>query len=224
MRKLICILIVSVSLTAYAQVKEIRPVLIKPLYLSQAEYDSLTDADKDEYGESIKPYYWYTFDGENCSWYCSFHFDEFKITASSYLPSEGYVNYIPDNALDLNYKKVWAEGVDGDGIGEYLIYHLGEMGGEYYNISQIIVASGYVKDEELWKNNGRVKKLKVYIDNKPFAILLLEDIRSEQHFNVEPIFLNKKKQIKFEILEVYPGEKYSDTVISEIYFDGGGDH
>jgi hypothetical protein len=26
--------------------------------------------------------------------------------------------------------------------------------------------------------------------------------------------------IKFEILEVYPGEKYQDAAITEIYFDG----
>jgi len=26
--------------------------------------------------------------------------------------------------------------------------------------------------------------------------------------------------MKFEILEVYTGEKYADTAISEIYFDG----
>lgn len=26
--------------------------------------------------------------------------------------------------------------------------------------------------------------------------------------------------LKFEMLEVYPGKKYDDTVISEIYFDG----
>jgi hypothetical protein len=26
--------------------------------------------------------------------------------------------------------------------------------------------------------------------------------------------------LKFEIMEVYPGDKYKDTVISDIYFDG----
>ena len=26
--------------------------------------------------------------------------------------------------------------------------------------------------------------------------------------------------LKFEILDVYPGERYDDTVISELYFDG----
>jgi hypothetical protein len=26
--------------------------------------------------------------------------------------------------------------------------------------------------------------------------------------------------LRFEILDVYPGEKYTDTVISELYFDG----
>jgi hypothetical protein len=26
--------------------------------------------------------------------------------------------------------------------------------------------------------------------------------------------------LKFEILDVYPGDKYSDTVITELFFDG----
>ena len=68
MRKLICILIVSVSLTAYAQVKEIRPVLIKPLYLSQAEYDSLTEDDIDEYSRPLTEGYWYAIHKDDCSW------------------------------------------------------------------------------------------------------------------------------------------------------------
>ena len=52
----------------------------------------------------------------------------------------------------------------------------------------------------------------------------VKDIRSEQKFEIESIRFEKSKQIKFEIVEVYPGGKYSDTVISEIYFDGGGGH
>ena len=56
-------------------------------------------------------------------------------------------------------------------VGEYLIYHFDEMG---LYIDTIIIANGHVKDETAWKDNGRVKKLKMYIDNKPFAILLLE--------------------------------------------------
>ncbi|MBQ3875587.1 MAG: hypothetical protein II728_09435 [Bacteroidaceae bacterium] len=66
-----------------------------------------------------------------------------------------------------------------------------------------------------------MKKLKVYVNNKPYAFLNLEDSRSEQTFNIAPL-TDKKKQwtMKFEIVEVYKGEKYDDTALSEIYFDG----
>ena len=49
--------------------------------------------------------------------------------------------------------------------------------------------------------------------------------RNKHLSNVE--FLNAildEFQIKFEILEVYKGRKYSDTAISEIFFDGYGVH
>ena len=78
-----------------------------------------------------------------------------------------------------------------------------------------------MKSQTAWQNNSRVKKLKVYVNNKPYAFLNLEDSRSEQTFNIAPL-TDKKKQwtMKFEIVEVYKGEKYDDTALSEIYFDG----
>jgi hypothetical protein len=88
-----------------------------------------------------------------------------------------------------------------------------------------------VKSEKAWKENSRVKKLKMYIDNKPLAILNLYDTRKEQHFKFEPLGYSDREDwdklkskswwtIKFEILEVYGGDKYDDTAITEIYFDG----
>ena len=78
-----------------------------------------------------------------------------------------------------------------------------------------------MKSQTAWQNNSRVKKLKVYVNNKPYAFLNLEDSRSEQTFNIAPL-TDKKKQwtMKFEIVEVYKGEKYDDTALSEIYFNG----
>ena len=165
-------------------------------------------------------------EGGGCSWYCGGGPKE--VTASSFLKSQGSNTYEPKNAHDLNYKNAWVEGVDGYGIGEYLLY---TFGGASPRINELIVINGYVKSKSAWKNNSRVKKLKVYVDDKPYAILNLKDIRASQSFKVEPIGNSNRKNLdalkakpdwtlKFEILEVYKGLKYDDVAISEIYFDG----
>lgn len=168
--------------------------------------------------------------GGGCSWYCGGGPD--SISTSSYLKSNSStINYLPENIHDLSFKTAWVEGVKGHGVGEYVVYHFRQTAPR---ITRIIIANGYVKSYKTWLENSRVKKLKLYIDNKPFAILNLEDSRHEQFFECEPIGknpptanadweeLNKlpKWTLKFEILEVYPGERYDETAISEIYFDG----
>lgn len=164
--------------------------------------------------------------GGGCSWYCGAMCD--TVSASSTLKSQGDNVYDASNAHDLNYKTVWAEGAPGDGIGEYLLY---KFAPENPRITEIIVVNGYVKSQTAWENNARAKKLKLYVNDRPYAILNLEDQRAAQHFDVDPIgngdrnnFTKLKTQtawnLKFEILEVYKGLKYHDLVISEIYFDG----
>lgn len=75
----------------------------------------------------------------------------------------------------------------------------------------------------------------MYVNGKPYAMLNLEDSKKEQIFSVEAIghsdrkdfeALKKKAKIsiRFEIAVVYPGEKYDDTAITEIYFDGIDHH
>ena len=65
----------------------------------------------------------------------------------------------------------------------------------------------------------------MYYNDEPYAILNLQDTMGLQSFDVGVLGYEDKDSapawsIKFEILEVYPGEKYEDTVITEIYFDG----
>lgn len=165
--------------------------------------------------------------GVACSWYCGGGQD--SLSSSSALPPYKGNDYKANNAHDLSYKTAWVEGVKGHGVGEYLDYHIKAKNPR---ITEIIVVNGYVKNETAWRNNSRVKKLKVYVDDKPYAILHLKDSRSEQHFKVPPLGTNRDKftfdqmkkmpdwKMRFEILEVYPGDKYDDTVITEIYFDG----
>ncbi len=189
-------------------------------------YDKLPQKEKDildNCDETVDDYW--SIIGVGCSWYCGG--GPKAITASSYLISSDTNDYQPQNAHDLSYNSAWVEGVKGYGVGEYLLYH---FSAQSPRITTITVVNGYVKNETVWKNNSRVKKIKMYIDNKPYAILNLTDQRSEQSFSVPPIGNDVEDwdklenapdwTIKFEILDVYKGDKYDDTVISEIYFDG----
>jgi len=161
-----------------------------------------------------------------CSWYCSGGED--TISASSSLSAQSNVNYRANNIHDLNYKTAWVEGVKGYGIGEWIMYHFPP---QTPRITELIVVNGYAKSEQTWKDNSRVKKLKMSINGKPFAILALANSRQEQHFKIEPVGNADRKDleklqkqpwwtIKFEIMDVYKGDKYDDTAITEIYFNG----
>jgi hypothetical protein len=191
------------------------------------KYQDLPEEDKEilKNCDEVEVGYWGTDNGMGCSWYCGG--GPKKVTASSFLKSQGENTYEAENAHDLNYKNAWVEGVSGYGIGEFLEYH---FAAQSPRINLIKVANGYVKSEAAWKNNSRVKKLKMYVDDQPYAILNLLDIRGEQRFEVPPIGRPRDEKgniaetedwtIKFEILEIYKGDKYEDVVISEIFFDG----
>ncbi|QCK15697.1 NADase-type glycan-binding domain-containing protein [Mangrovivirga cuniculi] len=187
------------------------------------DYDDLSQEEKDALAkvDETRESYW-DIEGMACSWYCGG--GPKSVTASSYLKPQGKNSYQPINAHDLNFKHAWVEGAPGNGIGEYLTY---TFGARAPRITEIKVVNGYVKSHTAWINNSRVKKLKVYLDNKPFAILNLKDIRGIQSFKFDPIGKGWEApenspvwELKFEIIEVYKGSKYDDVVISEIFFDG----
>lgn len=172
----------------------------------------------DELAEDI-----YDIDGYGCSFYCGCNIGE-QIASSTLSPIGGQ-NYEPSNAHDLSYKTAWVEGAKGPGIGEWIEYAL-----PAYNprITEIHVVNGIVRTEKAWRENGRVKVLEVQVNGKKHALLNLKDERSDQWFDVPTIGYADRKhlegkpliQIRFIIREIYPGSKYEDTGISDIYFDG----
>lgn len=153
-----------------------------------------------------------------CSWYCAG--GNYQVNASSFLKSQGENVYDAKSANDLSYQTAWIEGAEGDGLGESIAY---TFKNESPRITAVIVSNGYMKTEKTWKNNGRVKKLKVYENDHPIAVLNLKDLRADQKFEIGTLGRRadgKDLILKFELLEVYPGDKYEDTAITEIYFDG----
>jgi|SRR5688572_30191859 len=162
-----------------------------------------------------------------CSWYCGGFVSGFN--ASSTLPAYGDIVYSANKAHDFDATTAWVEGKADYGIGEFLEYSfdMATVKGEHHlGINQILLANGYKKTKKTWEENSRVKKLKMYVDNKPFGLIELLDSYEFQTVDLNKIMLPQQKvmKIKFEITEVYPGTKYKDTAISELLFDGVGVH
>lgn len=197
--------------------------------ISKAQYEKIyDDIDSGKMGvEEIEkmeesPIYRH-FYSPMCSWYCGGAINSIK--ASSSLNSQGQKRYGVENIHDFNHESVWAEGVEGYGIGEYIVY---EFPANCPKITTINILNGYVRSDRLWRANARVKRLRVYYNDVPYATLELEDSRSLQWFDIGEVGRENDDAcawtLKFEILEVYPGTRYEDTIISELYFDGVHTH
>lgn len=158
-----------------------------------------------------------------CSWYCGGEMNNVK--SSSTLPKQAANTYTANNAHDLRYDTAWVEGVSGPGIGETLTY---TFTNKAPRITEILIHTGYIKDEDTWLKNNRVKTLELAINGEPTAVLRLADTRAQQSFDLNelgPGPLGRRAGgedlvLRFKILDIYPGTEFDDTAISEIYFDG----
>lgn len=193
-------------------------ILSKKMSQENLNYEQLSQADQQLIDRFEMAGGYWDIGEAGCSWYCGG--GPQVVTASSTLLSHKEIQYHAENTHDLNYKTAWVEGVKGLGNGEFLTY---TFEAESPRINKITVINGYVKSEKAWRENGRVKSLRVWINEVPFADFELDDSRSEQVFEVAPIgkySADKVWTLRFEIIAAYPGEKYEDVAITEIYFDG----
>lgn len=188
-------------LTASAQVKELEPFSISELQNPATVQEE---------------------DGDDGPQDC---FPVTNITATSRLAPQGNNNYNEKNLYDYNDFTPWVEGVKGYGIGEKVTFTLEDVSAGFTGIS---ITNGYSKNQTAWKNNSRVKKLKLSVDGREKFILNLKDQMGEQVFQFgDDVVLNvvdgefqEVFTVTIEILDVYKGIKYDDTAISEVTFLG----
>ena len=157
-----------------------------------------------------------------CSWYCGGG-APYKITASSVLAPQGKFNYKADNIHDFDLFTAWVPSDKQNPVGEKInFYFKSSEPVPAPRINKILIWNGCIYNTDLWTQNARVAKFKLYIDGKPTAILQLQDVDNTQEFSITPVRSAGKKDLvmTLEIMEVYPGTKYKDVVVSEINFDG----
>ncbi len=156
-------------------------------------------------------------------------------SASSVLDEDKNDKYTVGNLTDGDPSTAWVEGKKGSGINEYIMFYCppppedSDMINIYsaYKIDSLGIISGYAKNESVFYNNNRVKKIRIEYKNdifreeNPYNMkapeiyeYILKDTMDMQYLVFpEPIFMSS---MKISILEVNKGSKWDDTCISEL--------
>ncbi len=71
-----------------------------------------------------------------------------------------------------------------------------------------------------WKTSARVKKARMYYNNKPLYDVLFADTRRRQRVHFDDIMVHSGDSLTLEILELYPGDKSTAVAISELVLQG----
>lgn len=149
-----------------------------------------------------------------------------KVSSTSYYSEtvRGYrIDYSPANLFKFvqsmdrseyvyNYSIPWVEGKDDYGIGESIEFEFEK------EVSAFNIINGYVDpyNLSLFKNNSRVKKLKV--ENLTTGKSWLVDFEDKIYIN-RIVSDAPSKAYKITIMDVYEGRKYKDTCITAIFTD-----
>lgn len=83
-------------------------------------------------------------------------------------------------------------------------------------LSGLGLVNGYAKNSEVYQKNARPKTITIIGDERKLANVLLEDKMEPQWV---PFVESSAKRYKIVIDEVYPGAKFDDVCLSEIFDD-----
>jgi hypothetical protein len=126
---------------------------------------------------------------------------EVKIQSSSFLREENIIYDEKNLSLD-NPLVPWCEGVSGDGIGEYVI--ITDKAPYEQKFDFLMIMNGYFSVEKpyLYKQNGRVKRIKVTgLKSRNKKILDVLDTPHPQTVDIS--FLEMQEPFRVTIVDVY---------------------
>ncbi len=160
----------------------------------------------------------------SCSWYCGA--PTITVSASSFLSERSGLKHPASQAHDRKMGKVWSEGVKGTGIGESLTFTFKTTMKDTTDlgVTSCAIGIGHQGSEKLFRENARPKVLELSMDGKPRMLLQLKDAMGLQEFDVPKLALERPSEhtIGLKVVDVFPGTKFEDTCIAEVYFQGTG--
>ncbi len=123
-------------------------------------------------------------------------------------------NYHSNYIVDGDPKTAWVEGVEGDGIGEWVQLPVTEL--DATTEVRLRIQNGYQKSKNLYRANARPKIITVELTpsgaTKQFE---LKDERGWQEITMEQA-KGPLRAVTIRIGAVYPGTRYTDTCISDV--------
>jgi len=82
------------------------------------------------------------------------------------------------------------------------------------------LANGVIRPLAEFKSYSRLKKARLFYNGKPVCDILFADTYRWQRVNFDDILANQGDTVTLEILEVYPGTKFSSVAITELILQG----
>lgn len=129
------------------------------------------------------------------------------------------ISFFPDDLFSINYNP-WAVKKNDKKIIYINTERWRNPDIQYLPISDIVFVNGFVfpDKEYLYEQNARAKRVRIAYNEITFDA----DLQDTGNFQVvhlpKTINPKEKNDIKIEIIDSYPGSKYSDIVISGIYY------
>lgn len=144
----------------------------------------------------------------------------FRVSASSTLQEEGY-DHSTAALLDRNPATCWIEGVDGVGIGEYLLFDSEEK----QSVRGIAVLPGYLSSEDIYTKNGIPLELEIKAGDRIWTKRLESYVPNLSAPMDSMIYIDFGQSISVDscivtIKDSRSGTKYDDICIAEMFLYG----
>lgn len=150
----------------------------------------------------------------NQNWYSLQN--DFYVSASSTLAPMGEFSYEVSNLWGSSANVAWVEGVEGDGIGEYLEFTF--TGGSNETLKHIAVTNGYIKSDKAFNENGKVLEFIASVNGEYIGTLELSVSKRIQFFDTPQIEFARGDVLRLTISQVQKGilDDVWDTAITDI--------
>lgn len=139
------------------------------------------------------------------------------VLASSEL-TDSAQTYKVDALFDGNKDTCWAEGVEGNGAGEYIKIEFSTT----INLTEIYLLNGYMKNEDVYNKNGKIKRVELSFSDGTSLDVDLQECsyqKAEDQTFSDCILMDapiSTDYLKITILEAEAGTKYDDICLSEV--------
>lgn len=132
------------------------------------------------------------------------------VEASSYLvQSDKAIDNSGWSAFDGDSVTSWQEGVEGNGIGEYI----GIRFDREYQVEAITLLLGNHRSDDLYVRNNVPKTLIINLDGQVFQVTFPKEKLEQVVEFSRPV---PASSIRLTVQDVYPGTEYTDTIIAEV--------